>query len=408
MADSGLARRGTESRMEALMRLAAGRGESGSMVAGCLLLALQPALAQKPPAKLRQLAPAPLAPPGRQRPAPWSRAAGPTWPSSSGSRFCSPTPTTLKPSPASPATTNSSAPTRLANSARSAAPGQSHTTPTSPKSKPSPALASQSDQLRQAGELARQGKAKMPCASTAQLYGDHPPTATSPSPTTKLSTAPPTAKRHAIAAMRALADRNPGDPRFAVELGTMLTYDPKTRAEGIRILHEHRQGLRPPRPRCARPSSGTPPIPPRLPSCANTSRSTRRTREIPGQLKEERVQARADELRHRPHPRRARRLCRPQRAPPRRSQNPASQTILDRSQPTAASPPAWASCACSRRTSPRPSASSPRPKPTDTRHDRRGRSRHLALLVHHGRGLRRPSTGISSTWPAPSTAPRSP
>ena len=39
--------------------------------------------------------------------------------------------------------------------------------------------------------------------------------------------------------MRALAERNPGDPRFAVELGIMLTYDAKTRAEGIRLLQAH-------------------------------------------------------------------------------------------------------------------------------------------------------------------------
>ncbi len=38
-----------------------------------------------------------------------------------------------------------------------------------------------------------------------------------------------------------LAQRNPGDPQFAVALGTMLTYDPRTRAEGIRILEAHPQ-----------------------------------------------------------------------------------------------------------------------------------------------------------------------
>ena len=43
----------------------------------------------------------------------------------------------------------------------------------------------------------------------------------------------------AIAGMRALVERNPPDPRYAIALGTMLTYDPGTRAEGIRILHEH-------------------------------------------------------------------------------------------------------------------------------------------------------------------------
>ena len=39
--------------------------------------------------------------------------------------------------------------------------------------------------------------------------------------------------------MRALAERNPGDARYAVQLGIMLTYDQRTRAEGIRILEAH-------------------------------------------------------------------------------------------------------------------------------------------------------------------------
>ena len=45
-----------------------------------------------------------------------------------------------------------------------------------------------------------------------------------------------TGKTSAVAGMRSLAQRNPGDTRFAVALGTMLTYDPRTRAEGIHIL----------------------------------------------------------------------------------------------------------------------------------------------------------------------------
>ncbi len=46
-------------------------------------------------------------------------------------------------------------------------------------------------------------------------------------------------KQAAIAGMRALVQRNPGDARFSIQLGIMLTYDAKTRAEGIRILQQH-------------------------------------------------------------------------------------------------------------------------------------------------------------------------
>ena len=45
----------------------------------------------------------------------------------------------------------------------------------------------------------------------------------------------------AVAGLRSLADRNPGDAAVAVALGTMLTYDARTRPEGIRILEAHPQ-----------------------------------------------------------------------------------------------------------------------------------------------------------------------
>jgi len=36
-----------------------------------------------------------------------------------------------------------------------------------------------------------------------------------------------------------MADRNPGDSRYSIELGKMLTYDQRTRAEGLRILRQY-------------------------------------------------------------------------------------------------------------------------------------------------------------------------
>lgn len=97
----------------------------------------------------------------------------------------------------------------------------------------------QSDQLRQAGEMARAGKVEEAMRIYRQLYGDHPPDGDIALAYYQTLYGTANGKAEAIAAMRALAARNPGDVRFAVELGTMLTYDQKTRAEGIRLLQAH-------------------------------------------------------------------------------------------------------------------------------------------------------------------------
>ena len=94
----------------------------------------------------------------------------------------------------------------------------------------------QSDRLREAGELARQGKSEAAMNIYRELYGDHPPDGDIALAYYQTLYGTPLGKEAAVSAMRALAQRNPGDTRFAVELGRMLTYDAKTRAEGIRIL----------------------------------------------------------------------------------------------------------------------------------------------------------------------------
>ena len=97
----------------------------------------------------------------------------------------------------------------------------------------------QSDQLRQAGEMARQGNSEGAMGIYRKLYGDRPPDGDIALAYYQTLYGTAGGKEAAIAAMRALAARNPGDSRYAVELGVMLTYDGKTRAEGIRILKEH-------------------------------------------------------------------------------------------------------------------------------------------------------------------------
>ena len=98
---------------------------------------------------------------------------------------------------------------------------------------------SQSDQLRQAGELARQGRSDDAMRIYRQLYGDEPPNGDIALAYYETLYGTANGKPAAVAGMRALVDRNPGDPRFVVQLGIMLTYNERTRAEGIRILQTH-------------------------------------------------------------------------------------------------------------------------------------------------------------------------
>ena len=97
----------------------------------------------------------------------------------------------------------------------------------------------ESASLRRAGDLARQGKVEDAMRVYKQLYGDRPPDGDIALAYYQTQYGTAGGKAEAIAGMRAAAGRNPGDPRFAVELGIMLTYDQKNRAEGIRILREH-------------------------------------------------------------------------------------------------------------------------------------------------------------------------
>ena len=97
----------------------------------------------------------------------------------------------------------------------------------------------ESDRLRQAGELAKQGRPEDAMRIYRQIYGDHPPSGPIALAYYQTLYATPNGKQAAVAGMRALAEQNPGDPEFAIALGAMLTYDQRTRAEGIRILEAH-------------------------------------------------------------------------------------------------------------------------------------------------------------------------
>ena len=93
--------------------------------------------------------------------------------------------------------------------------------------------------LGQAGALAKAGNPEAAMRIYREYYGDHPPDGDIALAYYETLYATPNGKDQALNAMRAAAARNPGDPRFIVTLGRMLTYNAKTRAEGIKILREH-------------------------------------------------------------------------------------------------------------------------------------------------------------------------
>jgi tetratricopeptide (TPR) repeat protein len=100
---------------------------------------------------------------------------------------------------------------------------------------------SQSDALHKAGELAREGKLDEAMRIYRELYGDHPPDGDIALAYYQTLAGTAGGKEAAVAGMRAQVERNPGDPRYPIALGTILTYNARTRTEGIRILKEHAQ-----------------------------------------------------------------------------------------------------------------------------------------------------------------------
>jgi tetratricopeptide (TPR) repeat protein len=97
--------------------------------------------------------------------------------------------------------------------------------------------------LSQAGALSKAGNPEGAMRIYREYYGDHPPDGDIALAYYETLYATANGKQQAIAAMRAAAARNPGDPRFIVTLGRMLTYSAPTRPEGIRILREHQDNV---------------------------------------------------------------------------------------------------------------------------------------------------------------------
>ncbi len=103
-------------------------------------------------------------------------------------------------------------------------------------------LASELDrnqQLQKAGKLAQQGQYAQAMALYRQVYGDDPPPGDSALAYYETEAATEDGRAHAIAGLRSIAARNPGDAKSQIALGRILTYNPKTRAEGRKLLEAH-------------------------------------------------------------------------------------------------------------------------------------------------------------------------
>ena len=94
-------------------------------------------------------------------------------------------------------------------------------------------------QLQQAGRLAQQGQYAQAMTIYRRLYGDEPPAGDEALAYYEIESATDEGRPHAIEGLRSLAAKFPAESRYQVALGRILTYSPKTRAEGRHLLEQH-------------------------------------------------------------------------------------------------------------------------------------------------------------------------
>lgn len=93
--------------------------------------------------------------------------------------------------------------------------------------------------LGEAGRLAQAGQYAQAMSVLRQVYGTNPPAGDAALAYYQTEAATEEGRPHAIAGLRALVDKYPQDSRYQIALGKILTYSPRTRAEGRRLLSKH-------------------------------------------------------------------------------------------------------------------------------------------------------------------------
>ncbi|MBT9330116.1 cellulose synthase subunit BcsC-related outer membrane protein [Paracidobacterium acidisoli] len=102
-----------------------------------------------------------------------------------------------------------------------------------------PSLKTQSAQVIEAGRLAQAGRYADAMRIYRNLFGDNPPAGNNALAYYDTEAAIPEERARAIEGLRRLSKQFPADSSYAVTLGRVLTYDAKTRTEGIAILRRY-------------------------------------------------------------------------------------------------------------------------------------------------------------------------
>jgi len=102
-----------------------------------------------------------------------------------------------------------------------------------------PAAADKNAQLAEAGRLSRQGQYARAMTILRQVYGNTPPPGDPAIGYYETEAATEDGRPHAIAGLRELVDKYPQDARYQIALGKILTYNPRTREEGRKLLQSH-------------------------------------------------------------------------------------------------------------------------------------------------------------------------
>lgn len=97
----------------------------------------------------------------------------------------------------------------------------------------------QNSQLAEAGRLAQAGQYTQAMAVLRQVYGNNPPAGDPALAYYQTEAATEEGRPHAIAGLRAMVDKYPQDSRYQIALGKILTYNPRTRPEGRKLLSKH-------------------------------------------------------------------------------------------------------------------------------------------------------------------------
>ncbi len=95
------------------------------------------------------------------------------------------------------------------------------------------------NQLQAAGRLAQSGQSARAMEIQRQVYGNNPPPGEAALGYYETEAGIPQERAKAVAGLRSLVARFPQEPRYEIALGKVLTYNPRTRPEGRRLLEKY-------------------------------------------------------------------------------------------------------------------------------------------------------------------------